>query len=394
MQVSVEQLYEAALGFQAEGKLVDAERLYRNILAQDPTHAGATHHLGIIAMVTGHLEPAEALIRQSIALMPSFAPFHNTLAEVLRRAGRDDDAIGALKQAIAIDPQSAHFHSNIGVILSNARRLDESVPWLEKSIELAPEFAMAYFLLGQIQLELGRRDDAARSLQRLIELEPENQDARFLLAAATAQTPAQPPPGFVEQLFDSHASNFDAHVHSLGYRVPELLRAAVDRIRPDDKLDVLDLGCGTGLVARQFRDRAKTLAGVDVSKQMLEQARQTGLYETIECADLLAAMESRERKLDLILAGDVFIYVGELDRIFVTARKALRVGGLFAFSVETHDADGLTLRPSRRYAHSTGYIEKLAVENGFDIASSEPAALRRERNDDVAGAIYVLRVTA
>jgi predicted TPR repeat methyltransferase len=250
--------------------------------------------------------------------------------------------------------------------------------------------------LAQSLIELRRTEEAAAVLERCLKVDPANQTARFLLAAATGadgtSVPA-PPPGFTATLFDRYAHRFDTHlVADLAYRGPEQLREVVDRIQPQGQFDILDLGCGTGLVGLRFRDRARSLVGVDASEQMLRRASERGIYQRLEHGELLASLQAREAELDLILAGDVFIYVGELGEVFTAAHRALRPGGLFAFTVERHDAgDGFVVLPSRRYAHSRGYIESLAAGRGFAVLAADPIVLRVERGQEVAGIVFLLR---
>src|SRR5206468_435216 len=158
--------------------------------------------------------------------------------------------------------------------LVNAGRFEESLPWSRKALELMPDQTTAMMALGRALMELGRSEEARPLLERCLELEPDNEWMRFYYAAATGRaTPSAPPPDFVAWTFDAHAATFDQHlVEQLHCRIPELQRQAVDRVRPEGNLDILDLGCGTGLMGEQFRDRARSLVGVDVSEKMLEQA--------------------------------------------------------------------------------------------------------------------------
>ena len=161
-------------------------------------------------------------------------------------------------------------------------------------------------------------------------------------------------------------------------------------MRPSGTFDILDLGCGTGLVGVRFADRVRSIVGVDVSLQMLRRAQQRGIYANLVHADLLQALDGAKEQADLIVAGDVFVYVGELSSVFASAFDALRPGGLFAFTVELHDGDGFVLRASRRYAHSQSYIARLAADRGFETLVDERAVLRRETEKEMDGLIYVL----
>ena len=93
---------------------------------------------------------------------------------------------------------------------------------------------------------------------------------------------------------------------------------------------------------------------------------------------------------DLILAGDVLIYVGDLSELMPAVSQSLRPGGLFAFSIEHHDGAGYILTPTMRFAHSLDYIRQLAAASGLKEISARQLALRREGGNDVPGWIVVL----
>src|SRR6202030_2251488 len=86
---------------------------------------------------------------------------------------------------------------------------------------------------------------------------------RYALASLGAEAaPAIAPRQVVVALFDDYAERFDDHVvGTLKYRVPDLLFDAVARFVPPRALDVLDVGCGTGLAGARFRPLARALTG-------------------------------------------------------------------------------------------------------------------------------------
>jgi predicted TPR repeat methyltransferase len=112
-----------------------------------------------------------------------------------------------------------------------------------------------------------------------------------------------------------------------------------------------------------------------------------GVYDSLAKADL-QAIEFAPACADLIAAADVFMYVGALDGIVAKVTAALRPGGLFAFSVERHAGpEDFVLRPSRRYAHSEIYLQRLLGEAGFSIVSIEKADIRMDRGEPIEGLI-------
>ena len=155
-------------------------------------------------------------------------------------------------------------------------------------------------------------------------------------------------------------------------------------------LNVIDLGCGTGLCGPLFRNIAARLVGVDLSSRMLEKARERHVYDELREADIIDALQNSANAFDLVLAADVFVYVGDLAPVFAACNKASRQGGLFAFSVESVESGNYVLRASGRYGHSLCYIRELAGKHGFDIATVRETMIRKEGQQPIPGHVFVL----
>ncbi|MDP2693636.1 MAG: methyltransferase domain-containing protein, partial [Gallionella sp.] len=196
----------------------------------------------------------------------------------------------------------------------------------------------------------------------------------------TAETTERAPSQYVQELFDDYADKFDTHlVKVLQYNTPAELMALIKQVvePPMEKWSVLDLGCGTGLMGEEIAPHALQLTGVDLSEKMLSKARARNVYHRLVHSDLLPMMRDEEASsYDVMVAADVFIYLGMLDEVVSEARRLLRPGGFFMFSVEALDAlpdkvgdtDGhveYKLNQTGRYAHSSTYLNKLASINSF-----------------------------
>jgi predicted TPR repeat methyltransferase len=95
---------------------------------------------------------------------------------------------------------------------------------------------------------------------------------------------------------------------------------------------------------------------------------------------------------DLVLAADVFIYVGALEKLFAAIANTLKPGGLFAFSIEAEEeGDDFVLRSTGRYAHSIGYIRRLAEGSGLREVRLEESVLRMDKGQSINGYIVVVR---
>lgn len=260
------------------------------------------------------------------------------------------------------------------------------------ALELAPGWAFGWFRLGEFHEAAGDVDAAAEAWRMAQKLDPADRaGAALKLALAGRGDPGDAPPSaFVEALFDQYAPKFDeALVNALGYRAPILLEAAIRGTGRDRFRQALDLGCGTGLMGERLRQMCERLEGVDISSEMLRKAREKGIYDRLEKADLQNFSHAGPPP-DLVTAADVFMYLGALDGIFATVSRMLAPDGLFAFSVEKLEAaEGFALQPSRRYAHSEAYVRLTLSASGLALVSVRTERIRDDRKEPVGGLVVV-----
>jgi protein O-GlcNAc transferase len=183
-QLTLQQALQMAGPHHQAGQLPQAEQLYRQILAEQPKHAGALHLLGVIAYQVGRHEIAMDLIGQAIALQPSYPEALNNLGLALRDRGQLDEAIAAHRRAIAIKPDFSEAHSNLGVALNEKGHLDKAIAAYRQAIVLKPDFPEAHINLGNALRDKGNLDEAIASYHRALVLKPNSPDAHGNLGLA------------------------------------------------------------------------------------------------------------------------------------------------------------------------------------------------------------------
>jgi predicted TPR repeat methyltransferase len=261
-------------------------------------------------------------------------------------------------------------------------------------LSLAPAWAAGWYSLGEMCAEAGDAPGASEAWRECLRLDAADRcgAALRLELAGEAHGLGSAPSGFVEALFDQYAQRFDHElVRALGYRVPELLDAAIARSGTAEFAHAFDLGCGTGLMGERLRRRASLLTGQDISAGMLSKARAKGIYDRLEQSDL-QQVSGEGVSVDLVTAADVLIYLGDLDRLFLAVSRMLVPAGVFAFSVELDPGShGYVLRDSRRYAHSRDYVCELLDRHGFQLLDCARETLRFDRGSPVEGLIVTAR---
>ena len=383
------------------------------------------HYLGVALLAAKLPDEAIASLVSALKLKPDSAPAYHHLAMAYQRKGEHREVRKNLNKALELDPGLARAWYDLATLDANVGNTAVAANLFRKAVAAKPDFPAAWNGLGRVLLKLGKNQEAADAFDHsaratrgelaadqaaekagepatIADLErkltaTDAVNLHFALASRyPVFTPTTLPRSSLSDLFNNYAPTFDESlVDKLKYRVPEQIVEAVAAARKgtDEKpLDILDLGCGTGLCGRLLRAIAARLCGVDLSAGMIEKARERGVYDQLDVGELVDVMKRSPRSFDLVIAADVFIYVGDLAEVFEAAAACLRPGGLFVFSVEAGGGERYNLAIKiRRYAHSKPYLRRLAAMCGFEEVSLEPIVIRMENREIVPGFLPVLR---
>lgn len=388
----------AAVAHHEAGRLDDAEAGYQQALALCPGRPSVLLNLAQLQLARGHAQR----VRQTLApLLAGPQPEPDALRLWLQAAeatGQADDAIAALQSLCRQQPRDADLPHRLGQWLGRTGRHAEAVAAFDAALQRSPAHAAAWTQRGSLLREQGRLDEAAHSFRQALAHGGDAELNGWFLAAVEGRVTAAPP-RYVQALFDGYADDFETHlVDTLGYRVPQDLVALLDGAAPASAAgalgEALDLGCGTGLVARALGTRVQAIDGVDLSPRMVAAARASGLYRRVEEAELVMALQAcAPACYDLVLAADVFIYVADLAPVFAGVRRVLRPGGQLAFSVEVAqggDDAGVELGAQLRYRHGAASLQRLAAAHGFGVRAQERTVLRQEQGAPIAGWLCLL----
>jgi predicted TPR repeat methyltransferase len=380
-----------------QGKADEADAACGSALALDPASADAWQVRALARLQGEDFTGAAEAFSHTLDLAGESAELRLNLGAALLKCGRFEAAAASLAGAVALDPASfvaAEVKQVCDFIVAAIKGdMAGALATYPPGVLATPAEADRVFKTALLYLDwAGERDAAARVAQAWTALRPDNIEAIHLRDAALAHATARQPAELVAKSFDEIADDFDDRlVRRLAYQGPERLAALIaGEVEARATLDVLDLGCGTGLCAGFLRPYARRLAGVDLSAGMLAKAAARDLYDHLEAADLLAVLAGARDGWDLLVAADTFPYLGDLSAVFEGAGRALRPGGLFAFSTEACGGEDFLLKGNGRFAHGGAYIERLAAGR-FEIAARATATLRREAASPVEGGFYLLR---
>lgn len=340
---------------------------------------------GIALFENGDLQAAHDSFEQALVLAPQRPSVLLNLGITRMQLGRWEDAAEPLQLSLAGDPQQVDGWVALGMVCNRLGQLPQALHAYQQLLQMDEQHALAWGESANVLREMNRYEEAARHYQRALALQPGHELYAYYLSALGGEGgPAHPPPQYVQGLFDQYAEDFEDHlVGALQYRghshlIKHLPTEAAERFE-----HVLDLGCGTGLCGPLIRSRAGQLWGIDLAAAMVEKSRQLGVYDQVRQADCTRFLRDCLQDWDLVLAADVFIYVGALEELFGALSLRMPPGSWLAFTAESCEDSTEPGRPrllaSLRYAHPLSYLQNVAKCYGFVWRSHHTAPLRLDQ---------------
>lgn len=259
---AIEPLLLQAVSFHQSGQLIEAERLYRQVLAIEPNQPNANHNLGALTLAEGDYQASLTLFRTALESAPEEPQFWLSYIEALLDAGQRDDAglvlthaveaglqgneIELLKTRLATQTsqaeetvgQSAANNPNASqqaakpaikpkkngkpsfnemnalVTAFNQGRLAESEQLANHMTQRYPNHGFGWKVLGTIRQQQGRQDEALFALKKAADYLPQDSEAQYNLgnyyydsarlneAAACYQKAVKIEPGFAKAYFN------------------------------------------------------------------------------------------------------------------------------------------------------------------------------------------------
>jgi protein O-GlcNAc transferase len=210
-EIAIEQAMTLAFQHYQEGRLPEAEKIYRQILSGRPNHPEALHMLGAIAHAVGQHQLGVDFMQRSIASDSSVPDYHNNLGAVfqtmgkyeaavtcfqnalklkpnypeacnnlgntLREQGRHDAALNAYRHAIRLKPDFADAYYNLGILLANNGQWDAAIDAYRAALRCKPDYAAAYSNLGNVLKKKGLLNEAINAYHSALQLKPDYAEA-------------------------------------------------------------------------------------------------------------------------------------------------------------------------------------------------------------------------
>lgn len=416
----------------AKGELKQAAETLNQAQKKSPGDARVFMLAGLMAEKSGNVKGAFEALRKSVALAPDWGPGLLELALLLARQNQFKEAVETAEKVAKLEPKNLLVLAGVVDIAHRAGHLEMAVQHLRRGLELVPgdvqlrrlladdlsglgqhaesldlwgslieqDAKDTQALLGRVKtlLAAGKPSQALVDTAALLELAPDDTVYAYYDALARGITPPHQPVELNRHLFDGMAEVYDLHtVRGLRYQLPKIVGDKILARYPEKRLNVLDLGCGTGLLGVCLGRIDGFLIGVDISTKMIEQAARHNVYDRFHTVNLLEALQATPDSIyEVITALDVFIYTGELTQAIPNAHRILLPAGDLYFSCETAPEDGpdLVLQANGRYAHKRSHVLALCRQAGFAQVEVEDLTLRYEAGEPVQGFLVMGRKAA
>ena len=375
-------------------RISEAEASFKQAIILKPDLAVAHYNLGNSLKEQGKLKEAEASFRQAITLKPDYAEAYNKLGVILQQLDRLSEAEASFRQAISLKPNYTEAHINLGNTLQEQGKLKEAESSFRQAVTLKPDLAVAQYNLGKIYKKIGKNSKAVECFEKTLELSSEDLLGATLQLATLGKRkiPDKTPENFMQGFYKKkfkYWSNLEKKTHK--YQGHLLIENAFKTTHNNiEKIDILDVGCGTGSLAKILRPYARTLVGVDLSPDMLLKAEEICLYDSLYKKDLSQYLSEVSNHYDTIIAAAVLIHFYDLESIFFLIKDSLKTNGKFVFSIFEETQKNRNLNSFLMYAHSDYYITSLADRLNLKIIYRQKDTHEYHKGISVPAIIYVL----
>lgn len=170
----------------------------------------------------------------------------------------------------------------------------------------------------------------------------------------------------MSESWDDYAEEWDKNEDAISYS--EKAFESLTNVISLEGLNILDFGCGTGLLTEKMSKLAKQVVALDTSYKMVSLLKDkklsnvTAIYEPISI-ETIKENVSLLSNFDLITASSVFGFLPQYESTLLLLKSLLVPGGLFV------QWDWLSPTKDPEFGFSEKQVETAYKETGFELIS-------------------------
>ena len=347
----------------------------------NPYNVSALLNIADISADSHNFAESEKFYKKSIAVDQQNLRAHTNYANLLCNNKRLLEALEEYRAAILIAPEAPELSYNLALILKNLEEYEQALDLMFHAYYMAPEHTDWCLNIAEtlILFYQNAPDKSLKICENWLQKMPDNLIAKHLWGAFNHQ-PITDEKEYTRILFDTFAANYEDTLNKIHYNV---VNKIAELFAPLDG-NILDLGCGTGLIGQKLNSDKNTFTGVDISAKMLDIARTKNIYKKLINDDIIHFLSLHNCGFATIIAADVFCYFGSLQPLISNCLPARLI-----FSLETDlQTEEYILQPNGRYKHNPQYVHQLLLTAGYTKIKTHSFSLRQENGQDVPGIIF------
>ena len=339
-------------------------------------------HIADLEAENGESATAEKCYKRALTLNPQNLAAHVNLANLLCSKNRTVEALEEYRQAVLLAPDKPEICYNLALVVKSAADYEQALALMFQAFYASPpRDDWALNIAETLMLYAAEEPKKAQIIAaNWLKKMPQYVVAEHIEAVLKGQKSAVEKE-YNRLLFENFAQNYEQTLQKINYAVV----AKMAELYAPLNGKILDLGCGSGLVAERLKNNENSFIGVDISPKMLELARNKKVYDELVESDIEAYLQQNQHSLPpTIIAADVFCYFGDLVSIFkLCAPQRL----IFSVEINTKIQD-FAQQINGRYQHNPQWVEKQLQAAGYKKINTTKITLRQENNLAVEGMLF------
>lgn len=369
---SLEAMVDEAQCDTQAGDYDHAEKLLSQCIAMDPSCAHAHYLLSLLSIVSGEFDRAQVLLRKASSLDGAHVGAHFYLALLLAEESDMQGAADRLLQALSLDPTHVPSLLLLAGLFMQTGNIAESEKAFTHVLALVPDHILAWYSLMELMHDHGRGREAVQRLGEVIAALPNMSVLRHMRALFSGDVPPMAPVPFITAFYEAFFDMFEPWLiaSSDAPHVQEFASAIrrLPSLQDKKHLSVLDLGCGTGVLASKLSDISAITVGVDVSRSMLKLARRRKCYDVLYDLDIIEYIVGSETVFDLIVSTGALRWIGNLQPFFFAVRGVMHQDSVLACMFDKELSTlAYSVANHGRYSHHLSYICDVAAAEGLQL---------------------------
>ncbi len=371
-----------------EGRFDDALDLLEDAANRAPRIPAPRFELGNVLCALNRPTDAALAFESAILLNKNFVAAWINLGKVRLSLGEITRAERALTTAMGLDQNRVDIWLALASVHEQAKFPERAIALLQEMRRRFGADAGRDAQLLHVLIAAGKHHQTLELLEEMLAAQPNDPIAQYLLKVHTNKAPLRADDRYITAFFDNAAPHYNLQMQGARYQTHRLIARALQTQIPAPA-SVLDLGCGTGLMAPELP--GYTLTGVDLSSAMLVQARGYAALHNEEIGAFLSTCA--DSRFDAVVLAETLVHFGPLLETFKQLARVLIKNGVICLNVETDpgSAGQFILKPNGRFEHSANYLRACCQQAGLEVLTLVPIESRLEADKAITGLLLLAR---